>query len=314
MEKYVQQSLETHLFSARIMKEHSLFLMAGFPCKDGAWIKKADFFMNQFQDLLRDVVRISSSHVSHSVLDADEISTDYTIPAEERTSRLTGVPIDTRITLDSKQLHPISTRANSTVSRMLVMHVDRINQRAFNLVSELIEFKKYLLQEMEQCRILNANYPLLLKNIVREAESYQENIKNLITNQRCVVTPMSNTTSFWNHIMMEHALFIRGLLDPSECKLINTAEDFARDYGSFLDMENEHRNHANSSNKTDCFTDNNTDEILAKTIEFSKFKAAGTEGILNCKIASLILPLLADHVLREANHYIRLLQIDNMKS
>ena len=59
---------------------------------------------------------------------------------------------------------------------------------------------------------------------------------------------------------------------------------------------------------------NNTDEILAKTIEFSKFKAAGTEGILNCKIASLILPLLADHVLREANHYIRLLQIDNMKS
>ncbi len=33
----------------------------------------------------------------------------------------------------------------------------------------------------------------------------------------------------------------------------------------------------------------------------------GTEGLLNCKIKSIILPLLGDHVLREANHYLRLL-------
>ncbi|MGM9599915.1 MAG: DUF2935 domain-containing protein [Faecousia sp.] len=38
------------------------------------------------------------------------------------------------------------------------------------------------------------------------------------------------------------------------------------------------------------------------------FKAAGAKGIQECKIRSVILPLLADHVLREANHYIRLLK------
>ena len=31
-------------------------------------------------------------------------------------------------------------------------------------------------------------------------------------------------------------------------------------------------------------------------------------GINDCKIKSLILPLLADHVLREANHYLRILK------
>ena len=45
---------------------------------------------------------------------------------------------------------------------------------------------------------------------------------------------------------------------------------------------------------------------LSKTLEYRDFKAAGTEGILTCKIDSIILPLLADHVLREANHYIRI--------
>ena len=34
---------------------------------------------------------------------------------------------------------------------------------------------------------------------------------------------------------------------------------------------------------------------------------AGVDGIEDCRIRSLILPLLADHVLREANHFLRLL-------
>lgn len=42
--------------------------------------------------------------------------------------------------------------------------------------------------------------------------------------------PLDNireTELFWNQIMMEHALFIRGLLDPTECELLETADMFA---------------------------------------------------------------------------------------
>ncbi|MGI6094128.1 MAG: DUF2935 domain-containing protein [Lachnospiraceae bacterium] len=37
-------------------------------------------------------------------------------------------------------------------------------------------------------------------------------------------------------------------------------------------------------------------------------KTAGTQGITGCNVRSVILPLLADHVLREANHYLWLLE------
>ncbi len=50
------------------------------------------------------------------------------------------------------------------------------------------------------------------------------------------------------------------------------------------------------------------DDSLRETLKFRDFKAAGAQGIQNCEIRSVILPLLADHVLREANHYIRLLE------
>lgn len=54
--------------------------------------------------------------------------------------------------------------------------------------------------------------------------------------------------------------------------------------------------------------DSLTEKSLQETLKYREFKEAGTEGILSCSIASIILPLLADHVLREANHYIRILE------
>ena len=96
--------------------------------------------------------------------------------------------------------------------------------------------------------------------------------------------------------MMEHALFIRGLLDPSETELIHSADGFAKDYSELL---------------TSCHAAHRQTlgiNSLEETIKFRDFKIAGTQGIEQCKIRSVILPLLADHVLREANHYIRLLK------
>lgn len=59
---------------------------------------------------------------------------------------------------------------------------------------------------------------------------------------------------------------------------------------------------------TDMTIGSVTDSTLQKTVKYRDFKEAGTKGINECKIRSIILPLLADHVLRESNHYIRLLR------
>ncbi len=51
-----------------------------------------------------------------------------------------------------------------------------------------------------------------------------------------------------------------------------------------------------------------TKKTLQETEKYRDFKMAGTKGINDCEISSIILPLLADHVLREANHYLRILE------
>lgn len=292
MRNFAITSIETHLFFARIMREHALFLMAGFPCKEESWIQEADFFRKQFEELLRDVVELASGRVHPCVLTSGEIVTEFTIPAEKRTSLLTGIPIDSNISERELALSPGTGRIDNRELGNIVL---AINERALKLLNDLIEFKESILKEMGNCTLFTANYPLLIEHILREAKMYRTLIDELMQGRCTSFQRLCQTERFWNQIMMEHALFIRGLLDPTEEQLIDTADHFATDYKRLLEM----------ARKQDCRAMAKTS--LAKTIEYRDFKAAGADGILKCNIASIILPLLADHVLREANHYIRLL-------
>lgn len=296
MRNYVVLSLETHLFFARIMKEHALFLEAGFPCKDSDWIQKAEWFRRQFEQFLQRVVQVSQGMIDASVLESGEIVTPYTQRAEQKTHQLSGISINSSITEMEHRLHPGSV---CRVSRGMLQEVQQLNRTALRLVSELIAYKEKLLEEINQCCLFNMNYPLLIEHITREARMYRSIIMELLNSRFVSRRQLGAIEDFWNRIMMEHALFIRGLLDPSEIQLIETADQYAKEYHELLE---------NAQNQECRVSDNLCRKSLEETLSYREFKTAGAKGILDCEISSIILPLLADHVLREANHYIRLLE------
>ena len=51
MREYVTTSLETHLFFGRIMKEHALFLQAGFPSGETGYRKKTGWYREEFEKI-----------------------------------------------------------------------------------------------------------------------------------------------------------------------------------------------------------------------------------------------------------------------
>ena len=296
MKEYVILSLETHLFFGRIMKEHSLFLLAGFPVKEKTFIQRADQFREEFEDGLRRTVKLADGIVSESVLNSGEIVTEFTQRAECRTEDLTGIPIDATITGAEERL-----RAGKCVmiNREMVYHVKMLNRQMLRSLNGLIAFKEEVLREMTRCRLYTTNYPLLIEHILREAKMYRQILSELEGRGRISVPDLRNQEIFWNQIMMEHAQFIRGLLDPTECELIETANEFAEDYCRLLEEAREQDRRAMNAL---------TARTLQTTRQYQQFKSAGTEGITGCEIRSVILPLLADHVLREANHYLRILE------
>ena len=292
MDRYVTLSLELHLFFARIMKEHALFLEAGFTPANEEFVRKADFYKRGFESVLRRAIGLSHGITDQSVLESGELFTEFTANAERQTQCFTGIPIDRELTAMAARLR---CGGPCRVSPVLCRQVKQLNETALRLLDGLIGFKETTLKRVLACRMFTMNYPLLLEHIIREAKLYRTFLRDA---ERCCLggQTMKETEVFWNQIMMEHAQFIRGLLDPTEDALIKTSDAFAQEYAALLARAREANDAAMGRQ-----------EALKETLRFRDFKTAGVQGITGCKIRSVILPLLADHVLREANHYIRLL-------
>lgn len=288
---FVEKSLELHLFFGRIMKEHLLFLEAGFTPANPNFSEKAEHFKCEFEKLLCDAVKMSNGIVSQCVLRSGELVTEFTTLAEKQTERFTGINIDNEITnLEMRLRSGCGKCSEKPEFRGMVK---QLNQRALKLLDGLISFKETILRNVLNGEMFTMNYPLLIEHIIREAKLYRDFVECLERDGDLPESSMKETECFWNRIMMEHAMFIRGLLDPCETELFNTADKFADDYCELLER---------------CKNAQDAAASLEITKKFRDFKAAGAQGIEQNKIRSVILPLLADHVLREANHYIRLLK------
>lgn len=298
--KFVRQSLELHLFFMRIMKEHAFFLQLGFTPRDIEYTQKANEFRVEFDKLFNDVVLLSNGNVSKKVLRSGEIITQYTLEAEKASEFYTGVDIPTDIT---RAEHRLECARNEGVSRSLVDKVSNINRRAIRLVSALIDFKAKILENVLCCKMFTVNYPLLIDHIMREAKLYLDMIKRL--QGRTCINPQRNALeqeAFWNRIMGEHAMFIRGLLDPTEEDLFDAANNFGNE---FKELTKE----ALAAIDMRIPFEEITQASLEKTEDIRDFKAQATEGLLSCNIKSIIIPLLGDHTIREANHFLRLLKM-----
>lgn len=253
------------------MKEHSLFLEAGFTPKNTKLSKEADSYKVSFEKLLLDTLKVSNGRIRESVINFEEIFTEYTLNTEKKTSYYTGIDINSKITLREKELE---CRNGSKIDDKVVKCVEAINNRAIKLLDGLIKLKMKVLDGMLCCKLFTVNYPLLIEHIIREAKLYRSYIKDLEANKDIDKESIRKTELFWNQIMMEHSLFIRGLLDPTENELITTSNKFANEFSELLQKVND---------ATEMTMSNITSDTLMETIKLRDFKEAGTKGIVDCK-------------------------------
>lgn len=294
-EEFIVFSLEINLFFQRIMKEHLFFIETSMPPVSADLIAEANALKLSFEHLLAETVSYANGIVSEKAIQSNEFVTPFTLSAEEVSSKLTGASLNTNITRAEMELTG-SSRYSQGHEINLEDVVANLNARSLNLLKDVIAFQKKLIALVLKCQIFVALYPLLLKHITREAEYYEEALENL-QNRRLPKKPLCDELNFWNNIMGEHAEFIDGLLDPTEKDLKKTADRLAERFERLV---------KECTRATDR-------QIIMHSIDATEniqdYKRAATIGLLGCEIEAIAVPLLADHVLREANHYLRILKM-----
>ena len=293
--EFITMSLDLNLFFLRIMKEHSFFLEVGFTPRDKDMAERARMFRERFEQLLSEATALANGNVSANLLTSNQATTQYTLEAERLTNFYTGVPFNLELTRRERMLRPTGPGVQDA---QLEGEVERLDRRAYQLTAELVNYKEQLLRSVRTCNMFTVNYPLIIEHILREARHFM-NMLLMLVRRESINRPedLISQELFWNRQMGEHAKFIAGLLDPSEEALIETARIFGREFDELTVEAEQASRHAMD-------IANVTANSLQETERLRDFKSAGTRGLLECRIQSIIIPLLGDHVLREANHYL----------
>ncbi|MGE5704720.1 MAG: DUF2935 domain-containing protein [Clostridia bacterium] len=201
----------------------------------------------------------------------------------------------------------IENQANTLSSNVDPRYIFNFNNTVYTAASHIWAFKRKVLGLILQCKIGGSNYPLLVDHISREANYFRNRLKQLNTG---TLDPLPdaivNENVFFLRIMADHAKFINHLLDPSERKLVDQAKEFSHDFDQLLfqaiDLDS-----MRPQSQTVPLLEQFVDQNRVSVRQLRDFKKTARDLIEACRIKSIIPPLLADHVFREASHFLEIL-------
>lgn len=188
--------------------------------------------------------------------------------------------------------------------------IQRFNIEVHNAVIHIWAFKRKVLGFILTCQLPGQNnFPLLVDHISREANYFRNRLEELNQGK---LEPLQDAiideNVFFLRIMADHAKFIGHLLDPSERKLVEQAREFSHDFDQLLfqaiDLSSM-RPQSQTQPLLSQFLDQN--KVSVKSLR--DFKQTARELIEQCKIKSIIHPLLADHVFREASRFLEIIEM-----
>ncbi|WP_150271477.1 DUF2935 domain-containing protein [Paenibacillus tepidiphilus] len=200
-------------------------------------------------------------------------------------------------------------------SHVFTAETDPQTIREFNIevhtaVSHIWVFKRKVLGLILQCKLPGQNnFPLLVDHVSREANYFRNRLEEL---NNGTLEPLHDAiideNVFFLKIMADHAKFISHLLDPSERKLVEQAREFSHDFDMLL-FQAIDLSSMRPQSQTVPLLSQFVDENKVSVESLRDFKRTARDLIAECRIKSIIHPLLADHVYREAEHFLFILDM-----
>lgn len=221
---------------------------------------------------------------------------------------------DTQLIQEANQFYALFEQIEAK-SHAFKADADPAQIRAFNVevhtaVSYIWAFKRKVLGLILSCKLPGANnFPLLVDHVSREANYFRNRLEELNNGQlEPLADAIIDENVFFLKIMADHAKFIGHLLDPSERKLVDQAQEFSHDFDQLL-WQAQDLSSMRPQSQTPPLLGQFLDQNRVSVVSLRDFKKTARDLIEACKIKSIIHPLLADHVYREAEHFLTIIDM-----
>lgn len=220
---------------------------------------------------------------------------------------------DRRLIEEAQQFIALFERIEQQLSNYSInsdpQQIKAFNSQVYQAATSIWAYKRKVLGLILRCEIRSNNYALLVDHTSREAAYFAKRLRELNEGKlKPLPEAIIKENVFFLKIMADHSKFIGHLLDPSERQLVEQAREFSHDFDQLVfqavDLDS-----MRPQSETVPILDQFLDQNRISVVSLRDFKKTARELIEACKIKSNIHPLLADHVFREAERFLHIIDM-----
>lgn len=292
------ESLVNHLYFAGTIRSFCSTIGLTFFKNNQEYIDKAISLGYRATDIINKAIFYMDKELANIVLESNVYITPYTKELDLLTEKL--FDINLFISID-KDTNILKTRGNVEYNDDTMKKIDDLNKESLVLINDFKEFCNLIKTKLDANELFSYLYPDFFNYMYDEISVYGRDIERIMSKKDYTKFYLSEFTYYFNELLRESALYIRGFLDTKE--------------GDIFDMASYYINAF--SNLTLKYLKNKDDDLSIETerlvTNYQKFISSIIEDLLKSKIFFITPGITLDNFLTNVNVYLFILKYTREK-
>lgn len=296
-----EQSLYNHIYFAGSVRSFCSTIGLTFLKNNDDYIERAIDLGFRASDIINKTILLMNNELAKNVIDNDIYITPYTKEISLLTQRLFEISLVIQI---DKDLQILNTRKEVVFNDETMEKIDNLNKESLVLINDFKLFCQEIKMKIEGGELFSYSYPDFFNYMYDEISVYGRDIERIISKKDYTDFYISEYTYYFNELLRESALYIRGFLDTKDQDIFDMASFYINAF----------------ANLTEKYLKNNEDNINLNieteklVINYQKFVTGVIDKLLKAKIYFITPPITLDNFLTNINVYLFLMKyIRNIK-
>lgn len=176
-----------------------------------------------------------------------------------------------------------------------------LSERARRLTEDFAAYKEKIRDRQLTCRVHINQPPTFTQHMINEAEEFLAVLEEQVG---AGLQELMAQHLLWLPDASGHAAFIAAGLDPREAQLVETAMDYKRAFDHLYLRADEIDSMLGQSPTMLDVVARLNDNIIEQVEAFQEFLLYLRDQMRQCRILTFLIPLVPDHMAREAQYYL----------
>lgn len=289
------ESLANHLYFANSIRSFCTTIGLTFFKNNQDYIDRAIALGYQATDIINKTILLMNNELATDVIESDVYITQYTKELSLLTEKLFDINLFINV---DKDLELLKSRGNVVYNNGLMSKINELNNESLILINNFKQFCSDIKTKLDNLELFSYLYPDFYNYMYDEISVYGRDIERIISKKDYTNFYLNEFTYYFNDLLRESALYIRGFLDTKYQDVFDMASYYINSF-------------ANLTNKYLKNKENLSVETVKLVTNYKLFIIEIIEKVLKSKISFIIPPITLDNFLTNINVYLFL--ISNIK-